>query len=44
MLRFCILLLMAGLIGIPAYTQQKNIIFIISDDHRYDAMGFGLLA
>lgn len=22
------------------YAQQKNIIFIISDDHRYDAMGF----
>jgi len=22
------------------YAQQKNIIFIIADDHRYDAMGF----
>lgn len=26
--------------GTPAIAQQKNIIFIISDDHRYDAMGF----
>ena len=23
-----------------SYAQQKNIIFIIADDHRYDAMGF----
>jgi N-acetylglucosamine-6-sulfatase len=26
--------------GMKANAQQKNIIFIISDDHRYDAMGF----
>ncbi len=26
--------------GVESRAQQKNIIFIISDDHRYDAMGF----
>jgi arylsulfatase A-like enzyme len=25
---------------LQTYAQQKNIIFIIADDHRYDAMGF----
>jgi len=40
MLRFPCLLLILFLTGLQAYAQQKNIIFIIADDHRYDAMGF----
>ena len=35
-----VLLSFLTLIGASGVAQQKNIIFIISDDHRYDAMGF----
>lgn len=34
----CFIMLLATLL--QGHAQQKNIIFIISDDHRYDAMGF----
>lgn len=40
MLRFCCLFLMGCAFGIHSNAQKKNIIFIIADDHRYDAMGF----
>ncbi|MEX2233665.1 MAG: sulfatase [Cyclobacteriaceae bacterium] len=40
MLRFLLLFVLGCTIARPACAQQKNIIFIISDDHRYDAMGF----
>lgn len=40
MLRFCCLFLMGCAMGIHSNAQKKNIIFIIADDHRYDAMGF----
>ena len=39
MIRLCCLLIMAVL-TMKGHAQQKNIIFIIADDHRYDAMGF----
>jgi hypothetical protein len=39
MARFLVVLLL-GLIGMKANAQPKNIIFIIADDHRYDALGF----
>src|SRR3989337_2869669 len=40
MLRSYCLFLFASMMVIPGHAQQKNIIFIIADDHRYDAMGF----
>ena len=38
--RFVILLLLILIAAKTGFSQQKNIIFIIADDHRYDAMGF----
>ncbi len=40
MLRLCSVALLGFLLGFHASAQQKNIIFILADDHRYDAMGF----
>ena len=40
MKRLRALLFLLGATVLQAAAQQKNIIFIISDDHRYDAMGF----
>ncbi len=39
--RISIFLLTAVLLGsLPAYAQPRNVVFILSDDHRYDFMGF----
>src|SRR5688572_9201734 len=35
----CLLVFLSQL-PVMGFSQAKNIIFIISDDHRYDAMGF----
>lgn len=39
-----VLVLLSGLFCKPLWSQtdrkQMNIIFILADDHRYDAMGF----
>ena len=40
MLRFLFILSILLVPGLSGLSQQKNIIFIIADDHRYDAMGF----
>lgn len=40
MFRFFFLILIGSAFGVQCRAQQKNIIFIIADDHRYDAMGF----
>lgn len=41
LLKHSLYVVLLGLFGISsAYSQPKNIIFILSDDHRYDYMGF----
>jgi N-acetylglucosamine-6-sulfatase len=40
MVRLAFIFFLFGLSTLQTYGQQKNIIFIIADDHRYDAMGF----
>jgi arylsulfatase A-like enzyme len=40
MARVWVFLVLLCMSGTHLFSQQKNIIFIISDDHRYDAMGF----
>lgn len=40
MIRHCIISFFAIMAVAQAFGQPKNIIFIIADDHRYDAMGF----
>lgn len=40
MTRFCLFVFLGCLFAFRASAQQKNIIFILADDHRYDAMGF----
>ena len=38
--RLCVCAFLACVCSFRAPAQQKNIIFILADDHRYDAMGF----
>ena len=40
MLRLLLVLSILFAAAVSGFSQQKNIIFIIADDHRYDAMGF----
>ncbi len=40
MARLWFLLFFGCVVALDAFPQEKNIIFIIADDHRYDAMGF----
>ncbi|MEX2404259.1 MAG: sulfatase [Balneolales bacterium] len=39
--KLCITILLVAMVGVSVgRAQQQNIIFILSDDHRYDYMGF----
>ncbi len=40
MYRFLLIFLALGLFVDSAYAQPRNVVFILTDDHRYDYMGF----
>ncbi len=39
-MRFLVTALMLAALLTPAWARPKNVVFILSDDHRYDFMGF----